>query len=246
MVVPLTIVEILERSDGGITRPFLCRCEDDQLYFVKGRSAGTRSLLCEWMAGSLARAMGLPVPDFAIVQAPGELLKLHPEGRDLGPGPAFGSVSIQHVQELAISHIEDVPAQLRRDVLVFDWWVRNQDRALTIISGNPNLLWDASKRALVVIDHNLAFDQDFDAAKFSQGHVFRREIPQVFDDLAERGRYAQLLGDSLRAWEQACHSAPDDWWYADEERSVPTDFDAAAVLDSLKRCMNEDFWRLAP
>ncbi|WP_425501834.1 HipA family kinase [Pseudoxanthomonas broegbernensis] len=33
---PLPIVEILERSEQGRTRPFLCRCGDDRLYFLMG------------------------------------------------------------------------------------------------------------------------------------------------------------------------------------------------------------------
>lgn len=52
MNMPLPIVEILERSEQGRTRSFLCRCDDDQLYFVKGRDAGHRSLLCEWLGKS--------------------------------------------------------------------------------------------------------------------------------------------------------------------------------------------------
>lgn len=35
-----------------------------------------------------------------------------------------------------------VEAATATDVLVFDWWVRNEDRHLTEMSGNPNLLWD--------------------------------------------------------------------------------------------------------
>jgi hypothetical protein len=52
MSMPLSIVEILGRSKQGRTRPFLCCCDDDQLYFVKGRDAGHRSLLCEWLGKS--------------------------------------------------------------------------------------------------------------------------------------------------------------------------------------------------
>lgn len=34
---PVQIVEILERSIQGVTKPFLCRSEAGQNYFVKGR-----------------------------------------------------------------------------------------------------------------------------------------------------------------------------------------------------------------
>lgn len=122
---PLTVVEILERSEQGRTRPFLCRCDDDQLYFVKGRGAGQRSLLCEWLAGHLARAFGLPVPEFVVAQAPQGLIDLHPEGRDLGPGPAFASQRADFAQDVTVAQRASVATTLQRDVLVFDWWVHN-------------------------------------------------------------------------------------------------------------------------
>ena len=242
----LQVVEILDRSDQGVTRPFLCRCDDDQLYYVKGRDAGRRSLLCEWLAGHLAQAFGLPVPPFTVVKAPSALIELFPEGAELGAGPAFGSRFVAHTQELSVSHLYDVPALLQRDVLVFDWWVRNSDRTLTSLNGNPNLLWDADAKQLVVIDHNVAFDREFDGHSFSAMHVFSQQIPTVFQDLVERVSYAERLRSALAAWAAACQNVPDEWWFADEERTVPADFDPDAVLALLGRCSHEDFWRLAP
>ncbi|MGH8147920.1 MAG: HipA family kinase [Gammaproteobacteria bacterium] len=241
---PLQLVEILERSDQGVTRPFLCRCEDDNLYYVKGRDAGSRSLLCEWLAGHLARSFGLPVPPFAIVQAPRSLVELYPEGSALGASPAFGSRVVAHVQELTAAHVDAVPDPLRRDVLVFDWWIRHLDRALSSLGGNPNLLWDADSGKLVVIDHNVAFDPKFSPRVFSETHVFAAGIPKVFHDLVEPARYAERLQEALVAWPAACQNVPDEWWFADEERTVPADFDPEATLALLNRCTQEAFWKL--
>ncbi|MEW5824691.1 MAG: HipA family kinase [Pseudomonadota bacterium] len=36
-------VEIIDRSEQGMTRPFICRGEDGFVYFVKGRGAARRS-----------------------------------------------------------------------------------------------------------------------------------------------------------------------------------------------------------
>ena len=243
---PLAIVEILERSDQGVTRPFLCRCDDGNLYYVKGRGAGRSSLLCEWLAGHLALAFGLPIPPFVLVEAPRSLVELFPEGGDLGAGPAFGSRVVAHTQELSMSHLGDVPAQLQRDVLVFDWWVRNSDRTLTSLSGNPNLLWDADANKLVVIDHNVAFDREFSVRSFSETHVFREQVQYVFQDLVERVLFAERLHAALAAWPAACQNIPDEWWFADEERTVPANFDPDAVLASLNLCTHEDFWSLVP
>lgn len=242
----LEIVEIVQRSEQGVTRPFLCRCDDDRLYYVKGRGAGPRSLLCEWFAGHLARAFGLPVPKFVIAQAQPELIDMFPEGKDLGSIPAFASAVFEHTQELTKAHVDSVPADVQRDVLVFDWWVRNQDRTLTTVSGNPNLLWDADNGQLVVIDHNVAFDRQFDAALFSETHVFSGQIPSVFHDLVELVQYGRRLHEALAIWPEACQNVPLEWWFMDEERTVPADFDPDSVLALLNRCTNEDFWRLSP
>ena len=47
------IVEIIGRATQGVTKPFICRGEDEEIYFVKGRGAGKRSLICEWVVGNL-------------------------------------------------------------------------------------------------------------------------------------------------------------------------------------------------
>lgn len=242
---PPQITEILGRSEQGLTKPFLCRCENGDLYYVKGHGAGRRSLLCEWLAGHLARAFGLPVPPFAVLQAPKALVDLYPEGNDLGPGPVFGSRKVDHTQDLTQSRVMDVPVQLRRDVLVFDWWIHNADRTLTTLSGNPNLLWDTDLSALAVIDHNVAFDPKFSPQAFSETHVFAGEIPPVFHDLVEPGRYAERLRTALAAWLEACQTVPDAWWFADTERTVPADFDPKAELALLNRCEHQEFWKLS-
>lgn len=243
---PLAIVEILDRSEQGTTRPFLCRCDDERLYFVKGRGAGHRGLLSEWLTGHLAKAFGLPVPEFAVAHAPQGLVDLHPEGRDLGWTPLFASQRAAFAQDLTVSQRNSVLTALRRDVLVFDWWVRNGDRTLTALGGNPNLLWVAGDRGLVVIDHNLAFDLEFDAAQFAENHAFSDQIPFVFQDLVEPLGYAARFQRALAVWPDACNNAPKAWWFVDEEQTVPTDFDPVAALAMLNRCTTQEFWRLTP
>ena len=240
---PLAIVQIVRRSDQGATQPFHCRCEDGRLYFVKGRSAGPRSLLCEWLAGHLARALGLPVPEFAVVKAPPELLSAHTQGAELGLLPAFASHAVAITRELIPLYLEQVNEELKRELAVFDWWIRNQDRTLSTNSGNPNLLWDDAENRLVVIDHNLAFDRDFDARTFIDTHVFGSSLIALRDDDAAQERLLRKLRAAKGVWAQACNDAPADWWFADEERTIPVDFDRDAALSLLNRCETTDFWR---
>ncbi|MEI9982629.1 MAG: HipA family kinase [Aliidongia sp.] len=243
------IEEVLERSKQGRTRPFRCRGDDGRIYFVKGRGAGRRSQLREWIAGHIAQQLRLPIPPFEIVTVPSALLRLdlpHLELRDLGVGPAFGSLEMPNATDLLVGDLARVPPDLRRRVLLFDWWIRNDDRTLTELGGNPNLLWVAQRRELVVIDHNLAFCETFDPIAFMQLHVFAAERAAMWDDLAERAFWEQECAGALSEFDRACDNAPEEWWFADDERGVPADFDRAAARAILERYTQRDFWKIDP
>ena len=241
----IQIVEILDRSIQGITRPFYCRCEDGQAYFVKGHGAGKQSLIAEYVGGCLARAFGLPVAAFEIVEIPSELIKWcgRDDARELGAGLAFGSRALPHAQEFSISHIPHVDVQTRKDVALFDWWVHNADRTLSEKGGNPNLLWDQQHSRLVVIDHNQAFDTDFDRQLFAQSHVFHSNLMDAFDDLVDRQIYLDRLATAFAEFDRACDNVPIEWWSVDN--GVPTSFNRDAARAILCRFMTNDFWRIA-
>jgi len=237
------IVEIIRRSEQGFTRPFICRGEDGETYFVKGRDAGRRSLICEWLAGQLGRELGLPLAPFDIVEVPAELLAAGavPELADLGAGPAFGSMHRESM-ELNSATVEQVPRGLQRDVLAFDWWVRNPDRTLTEQGGNPNLFWDPASEELIVIDHNQAFDIDFDRKNFLEYHVFSDQVAAVFRDIATRSDYNHRFATALGSWDRIRSSVPEVWFFSDSEQTVPVDFDLDAVHRWLHEFQMPDFW----
>lgn len=241
---PIYIEEILERSEQGVTRPFLCRASNNILYYVKGSAANRRSLICEWMAGTLAVGFGLNVPPFEIAYVPAGLAELHPEGRDLGSGPVFASQLAHNLNEILFLQRDRVPLEVRRDVLAFDWWVRNADRSLTATGGNPNLLWNAAAGELVVIDHNQAFDPDFDAKAFLDTHIFQAEFAVICSDLVLMAQYSERMKATLKSWDHAWGLVPEEWLHHDDERTIPTKFDPAASADLLARCDNQDLWRL--
>lgn len=236
------IVEVIRRSEHGRTRPFICRGDDGHIYFVKGRGAGLRSLLCEWVAGHLGVSFGLPLAEFCVVHVDAALVEAGgtPELSQLGAGPAFGSRALPHVQELSWPHLDMIGWVEMRDLIVFDWWIRNGDRCYTKNGGNPNLLWDQETESLVVIDHNLAFDRDFSAQDFRDLHVFSNHWP----DLVEQAEYQARLIELLPQYAVACETAPVEWWWQDDD--IPSDFDREAVGAMLERCQGKDFWSLAP
>ena len=236
------IVEIIRRSEQGATRPFICRGEDGATYFVKGRDAGRRSLISEWVAGHLGLALGLPLAPFEIVDIPEELLVAGgmSELEDLGCGLAFGSMS-REVMELNAATIELVPDELQRDVLAFDWWIQNPDRCLTEQGGNPNLFWDSAAGELVVIDHNQAFAEDFDRKSFLDLHVFADQASSLFRDFATRCEYNRRFAAALEDWDRTRGSVPEAWFFTDPEQTIPTNFDLDSVYRSLLEFQQPDF-----
>ena len=77
-----------------------------------------------------------------------------------GAGFVFASRQFANAQESTPATRHLMPDAVAPDVLVFDWWPRNEDRHLTENGGNPNLFWDVVGSPLAVTDHNLAFDPD--------------------------------------------------------------------------------------
>lgn len=219
----VVIEEVLRRSEQGLTRPFVCRGDDDALYYVKGKGAGRRSQICEWVAARLASAFGLPIAEYALAEVPRELVEAQavPEINDLGSGIVFASRESPHPQELTIITRDLVAPALATDVLVFDWWLRNEDRHLTGLGGNPNLLWDMQAGELVVIDHNQAFDRAFSAARFLETHVFAAHWNRVFADHVERQHYRVRLAAAMATLPDIRVSIPDSWWFMDD--GVPAD-----------------------
>jgi hypothetical protein len=258
MTPPLTIIEVLGRSEQGMTRPFLCRADDGRLYYVKGRYAGWRSLCCEWVAGNLARAMGLRVPDFAIAEVPRLLVEGsdRPDIRDLGAGPVFASALREKAREITWAEAQGWSAEVRARVLVCDRWVQNEDRSLSALGGNPNLLITVEeavadtagrtpKRALYrpclwAFDFNLAFDPDFDTQRFLGGHIFESSpVSAELRSEMER-RMAAALAELPRLFERM----PVEWLYLDGDESLPVHLDQKEVYNTLNRPFAdpEAFW----
>jgi len=128
--------------------------------FAPPPCAAFRRVAAARLAAHMATAFGLPIADYAMAQVPVELVSfgVRADIRELGAGLVFASRRLPHVQELTPTTRDLVPDSVALDVLVFDWWLHNEDRHLTESGGNPNLLWDVTGEQLAVIDHNLAFD----------------------------------------------------------------------------------------
>jgi hypothetical protein len=243
-----TIVEVLGRAEQGMTKPFLCRGDDGRIYYVKGRSAGLHSLCCEWIAGHLARAMDLPLPEFAIAEVPTALVEGsdRPDIRELGTGLVFASVGLEAAREITWAEAEACPEELKALVLLFDWWVHNEDRMLSPLGGNPNLLMTtdaAGRNQLWVFDFNLAFDPDFSDERFREHHVFSRLLQKWPFEFRERIEpRLQAAISQLNEW---FASLPKEWLHLEGDETLPVHLDQKSVNELLARAFSgsDAFWK---
>ena len=142
--------------EGG-SLPALVEADDDGLYVLKFRGAGQgpRALVAEVMAGELARALGLPVPELVLVELDPELARAEPdpEIQDLlraSGGLNLGMDFLPGALAFTPGGGPDPDAAFAADVVWFDALVANVDRT----PRNPNLLrWHGR---VWLIDHGAA------------------------------------------------------------------------------------------
>lgn len=237
---PIQITEITKQAHQGRSEPYLCQGEDGLNYYVKGRQSSLPSRVNEWICAHLGQAMGLPIPTFQLVEISSELLHVTNQNlRSIGAGIAFASQEVPLACWLEEATKPKVDEQLQRKLLVFDWWIRNDDRN----NQNPNLLWDSQHQQIAVIDHNLAFDTEFDAHGFSVNHIFGHHWDSILSDWVICSDFQQQLEAALPAFDHARVSMPEEWHWVDPEQTIPSTIDFDGLRNQLLRCTTNDFWR---
>lgn len=104
------------------------------------------------------------------------------------------------------------------------------------------MLWKSDEQALVVIDHNLAFDPKFDPQDFFQAHPFGHQWDAITSDMMVRLEYQKLLEAALPAFEQAKASIPPSWSWVDKEETIPNTTNINYFKALLARCHTDQFW----
>jgi hypothetical protein len=141
--------------EGG-SLPAIVEGDDDGMYVLKFRGAGQgpRALIAELLAGEIARALGLPVPEIVFVELDADLARTEPdpEIQDLIKKSAGLNLALDYLPgSVMFDPIAEKPAaELASDIVWFDAYVTNVDRT----ARNANMLmWH---RRLTLIDHGAA------------------------------------------------------------------------------------------
>lgn len=141
-----------------------------------------------------------------------------------------------------MSRLDSVPVGLQRQVLAFDWWIRNGDRTLSANGGNPNLFWNVEQAQLVVLDHNLAFDDSFSSGDFLALHAFRSQSRYLFEDWVCQMELCGAFMLAMQHWDAICDAIPQEWMFVDPERTIPVNFEFDALRARLLDCEKDAFW----
>ncbi len=236
----LEVVEIIRTTVQGMTRPTLCLASDGNQYVVKGKEAGNDGLVKEYICGYLGQGFNLPIPKFRLIIFPDELLAFDSElQRRFSGGPCFASKYESHLQEFDRTSQIDKHAQLFKDLYLFDFWIKNDDRNFTLENGgNPNLLVDTGREQIYVIDHNLAFDTGFDLKLFKQLHVGCKFWHQEQLELFDKQTYQERMNKALDKLDDIIDGIPEEWLVNEfgEVDFVPT------LKQELKQFSTEEFW----
>ncbi len=234
----ISIIEIIRKMQQGQTQPYLSVADNQRKYIIKGARATYEGLIGEWISGQLGVAFGLPIPNFALAYVDRSLIEFDRELRfDLGHGMVFASEYCDTLQEITYTDLIKSDQQLLRDLFVFDYWIKNDDRNLSTKGGNPNLFLQQQTSELVVLDHNMAFDKEFDTASFKMFHVGANAWGEN-QDIFVKDKYATKIATAFQLFNQIIQDIPKDWL-----EHIPSSNDFVAQIKVLLQSYQSDnFW----
>src|SRR5262252_7321440 len=203
--------------EGG-SLPAIVEADDDGMYVLKFRGAGQgpKALIAELVAGEIARAAGLPVPEIVFVELDPELARAEPDpeiqdlirssdGLNLALDYLPGSVTFDPVAE-------SPDADLASSIVWFDAYVTNVDRTIR----NTNMLmwhrrlWLIDHGSTLYFHHTPGWESDADRAgapfPLIRDHVLRPRAGML--DSLDRIMAASLHPDVVR---EIVSWIPDRW-----------------------------------
>ncbi len=205
--------------EGG-SLPAIVEADDDGMYVLKFRGAGQgpKALIAELVAGEIARAAGLLVPEIVFVELDPELARTEPdpEIQDLIRASAGLNLALDYLPgSVAFDPVAENPdTELASSIVWFDAYVTNVDRT----PRNTNMLmW---RRGLWLIDHGASLyfhhkggnylERSRDPFSLIKDHVMLRFADSLQEvDAKMTGRVTPEIIDRI------VKLIPDDWLVGD-------------------------------
>lgn len=206
----------------------------ENLAHTRGNYRGT-SLACELICSMIGREIGLPVPDYYVVELSGDFVNGLPPKNNViklfakNKKYIFGTPKLSSFDDWPTNHISVNGNILRqfKKTICFDGAVMNGDRR----QGNPNILWDGGG-SVRLIDHALALATVYNnrGNSPSPSHPFPKDKFQdhaTVPSLRENGEPNDLYSLLYRRWENRIDSN-----FLDTVRSlVPNEWERTGSSD---------------
>lgn len=256
---PISQVPVLNANSfqkvlySGRTKPCVFFCEDsnsseEMEYVVKlkaGMEHGVKGLAAELISSQLAIILGIPTPEFAIINIDSELAEICEsnisERIAASSGPNFGSKIITGgYQTWPVG--KSIPVSLKSlagDIFAFDSLIQNPDRK----TDKPNVLWKGDD--LFVIDHEMGFSFIYDILpvpdpwrvtelRFMRNHLFYTCLKGKPVNLE---RFAGALESlSIEEIEEIIAMLPEEW-RTDINEKIKEHL--CAIRDNMTNFLNE-------
>jgi len=213
--------------EGG-SLPAIVEADDDGLYVLKFRGAGQgpRALIAELVAGEIARALELPVPEIVFAELDPDLARTEPDPEIFALIRASGglNLALDYLPgAVMFDPLVDKPdAETASRIVWFDAYVSNVDRT----ARNPNLLmWH---RRLWLIDHGASLyfhhmpgwtdgpDRTADPFALIKEHLLRHRATRL--EQIDGAMAAALTPDLIGA---LAAIIPDEWLREDDAAADP-------------------------
>ena len=219
--------------EGG-SLPAIIEADDDGMYVLKFRGAGqgTKALIAELIAGELARAAGLLIPELVFVNLDPEIARTEPdpEIQDLIKASGGLNLALDYLPgSVMFDPVADKPdSDLASRVVWFDAYVTNVDRT----PRNANMLmWH---RRLWLIDHGAALYfhhtwTDMDQRSKEPFRLINQHILLPFAnniEAADETMTKSITEDVIRG---VVELVPDDWIRDNSPFSSPAETKQAYV-----------------
>jgi HipA-like kinase len=201
--------------EGG-SLPAIIEADDEGMYVLKFRGAGqgTKALIAEVIAGELARAAGLLVPELVFVKLDPEIAKTEPdpEIQDLIRASGGINLGLDYLPgSVMFDPVADKPdAEIASKIVWLDAYITNVDRT----PRNANMLmWH---RRLWLIDHGAALYfhhswTDMDQRAKAPFALIKEHILLPFANSIETADEAMTKSINEEIIKQVVDLVPDDW-----------------------------------
>lgn len=234
MLRTLTATRYVTPLREGGSLPAIVEADDDGLYVLKfhGAGQGPKALIAELVAGEIARALGLPVPEIVFMELDVALGRSEPDfeiqalvkaskGLNLALDYLPGALTFDALEARMLEPL------LASSIVWFDAYVTNVDRT----PRNTNMLW--WHKRLYLIDHGAALYFHHTGADYMQRS--RTPFAAIKDHVLLRVASSLVEADTLlknrlapAQLQEIIDTIPDTW--LDDSRFANTDEHRAAYI----------------